>query len=164
MNWESELPFSIPCRGKKHPRLAPGGVGGPTPGGAGPGGPHPALCRGPDHRSGAPRALGPVFRSLPLDGVWDSGEARWVPLFTDGEVPPPIKARLARFQLALVFSPHPQTILLTRLHQAGIPAVHWLPSFPDFPEMGAEAVAALLRPAISPAWGLIMSPAPSNWR
>jgi heptosyltransferase-3 len=110
----------------------------------------PALAALTRHYAGAritalgrPEPWGLYSRSLPLDGVWDSGEARWVHLFTDGEVPPPIKARLARFQLALVFSPHPQTILLTRLHQAGLPAVCWLPSFPDFPEMGAEAVAAL---------------------
>ena len=57
-----------------------------------------------------------------------------------GDVPPPIRERLARFQLALVFSPHPQAILQARLHQAGIPAVHWLPSFP---ETGTESVAAL---------------------
>jgi ADP-heptose:LPS heptosyltransferase len=54
-------------------------------------------------------------------------------------VPPPIKADLARFQLALVFSPHPQTILQAHLHQAGIPTVHWLPSFS---ETGAAAVSA----------------------
>ena len=57
-----------------------------------------------------------------------------------GTCPRRSRQRLARFQLALVFSPHPQTILLARLHQAGIPAVHWLPSFP---ETGVEAVAAL---------------------
>jgi heptosyltransferase-3 len=79
-------------------------------------------------------------RSLPLDEVWDSGEVRWVPLFGEGELPPLIRERLTRFQLALVFSPRPQTILLDRLRQAGISRVHWLPSFP---ETEVEAVAAL---------------------
>jgi ADP-heptose:LPS heptosyltransferase len=107
----------------------------------------PALAALSRHYAGAritalghPERWGLYARSLPLDGVWDSGEARWLHLFSDGDVPPPIKERLARFQLALVFSPHPQTILQARLHQAGIPAVHWLPSFP---ETGVEAVAAL---------------------
>jgi heptosyltransferase-3 len=107
----------------------------------------PALAALSRHYAGAritalghPERWGLYSRSLPLDGVWDSGEARWVHLFSDGDVPPRIRERLARFQLALVFSPHPQAILQARLHQAGIPAVHWLPSFP---ETGAEAVAAL---------------------
>jgi heptosyltransferase-3 len=89
---------------------------------------------------GHPERWGLLDLNLPLDGVWDSGEARWVHLFSDGDLPPPIKERLARFQLALVFSPQPQTFLQARLRQAGIPAVYWLPSFP---ETGAEAVAAL---------------------
>ncbi|MGO8761867.1 MAG: glycosyltransferase family 9 protein [Desulfobaccales bacterium] len=89
---------------------------------------------------GHPERWGLYSRSLPLDAVWDSGEARWLHLFTDGDLPPEIRPRLARFQLALVFSPYPQTILPARLRRAGIPAVHWLPSFP---ETGAEAVAAL---------------------
>jgi len=78
--------------------------------------------------------------SLPLDEVWDSGEARWVHLFSDGDLPPPLRERLARFQLALIFGSHPQAILQDRLRLAGIPAVLWLPSFP---ETGVEAVAAL---------------------
>ena len=107
----------------------------------------PALAALSRHYAGAritalgrPERWDLLARSLPLDKVWDSGEARWVHLFSDGDLPPPIRERLARFQLALVFSPHPQTILQARLHQAGIPAVHWLPSFPD---TGVEAVAAL---------------------
>jgi ADP-heptose:LPS heptosyltransferase len=79
-------------------------------------------------------------RSLPLDEVWDSGEARWLHLFGEGELPPQIREGLARFHLALVFSPRPETVLVDRLRQAGIPRVHWLPSFP---ETGVEAVAAL---------------------
>jgi heptosyltransferase-3 len=89
---------------------------------------------------GRPGPWGLYSLSLPLEEVWDSGEARWLHLFTDGDLPPALPERLARFQLALVFSPRPQTVLQTRLNQAGIPAVHWLPSFP---ETGSEPVAAL---------------------
>jgi heptosyltransferase-3 len=103
-----------------------------------------ALCR---HYAGARiTALGHPERwallalSLPLDEVWDSGEARWVHLFSDGDLPPPLRERLARFQLALIFGPHPQATLQDRLRLAGIPAVHWLPSFP---ETDGESVAAL---------------------
>jgi len=103
-----------------------------------------ALCR---HYAGARiTALGHPERwallalSLPLDEVWDSGEARWVHLFSDGDLPPPLRESLARFQLALIFGPHPQATLQDRLRLAGIPAVHWLPSFP---ETDGEAVAAL---------------------
>jgi ADP-heptose:LPS heptosyltransferase len=81
-----------------------------------------------------------LTRSLPLDEIWDSGEARWGHLFSDGDVPPPLRERLARFQLALIFSPHPQATLQDRLRLADIPAVHWLPSFP---ETDGEAVASL---------------------
>jgi len=89
---------------------------------------------------GHPERWSLFSRSLPLDEAWDSGEARWVHLFGDGALPPQVQAHLARFQLALIFSPHPQNSLPARLHEAGIPAVHWLPSFPA---TGVEAVAAL---------------------
>jgi hypothetical protein len=107
----------------------------------------PALAALSRHYAGAritalghPERWGLYSRSLPLDRVWDSGEARWVHLFSDGESPAAIREHLARFQLALVFSPRPQVVLQARLHQAGIPAVHWLPSFP---ETGVESVAAI---------------------
>jgi heptosyltransferase-3 len=89
---------------------------------------------------GHPERWALLALSLPLEEVFDSGEARWGSLFSDGSLPPPIQARLARFQLALVFSPRPQTLLLDRLCQAGIPRVHWLPSFS---ETEVEAVAVL---------------------
>jgi ADP-heptose:LPS heptosyltransferase len=107
----------------------------------------PALVALSRHYAGAritalghPERLGLYSRNLPLDRVWDSAEARWVHLFSDGDLPPPLRECLARFQLALVFSPRPPTMLQARLRQAGIPVVHWLPSFP---EAGAEAVAVL---------------------
>ena len=89
---------------------------------------------------GHPERWGLLARSLPLDEVWDSGEARWVHLFSDEILPPPLREPLARFQLALIFGRHPQTNLQDRLRLAGIPAVHWLPSFP---ETEVESVAAL---------------------
>ena len=107
----------------------------------------PALAALSRHYSGAritafghPERWGLLAPSLPLDEVWDSSEARWVHLFSDGDLPPPIRERLARFQLALIFGPQPRAILQDSLRLAGIPAVHWLPSFP---ETDGEAVAAL---------------------
>jgi heptosyltransferase-3 len=78
--------------------------------------------------------------TLSLAEVWDSGESLWSPLFADGPLPPALQARLAPFQLALIFSPNPGTPVPARLRQAGIAAVHWAPSFP---ENGREAVAAV---------------------
>jgi heptosyltransferase-3 len=107
----------------------------------------PALAALSRHYAGAritalghPERWGLLGLSLPLDEVWDSGEARWGHLFSDGDLPAPLRERLARFQLALIFGPRPQAILQDRLRRAGIPAIHWLPSFP---ETDGEAVAAL---------------------
>lgn len=94
--------------------------------------------------------------SLPLEEVWDSGAAMWAPLFGTGVLPLGTRERLARFQLALVFSPRPQTTLQGQIHQAGIPRVHWLPSFP---ETGSDAVAALQARHLA-AIGLDYVPAP----
>lgn len=80
----------------------------------------------------------------------------WAPLFGTGVLPPGIRERLARFQLALVFSPRPQASLLDQIHQAGIPVVHWLPSFP---ETGPDAVAAIQARHLA-ALGLHYVPAP----
>jgi len=107
----------------------------------------PALAALSRHYAGAritalghPERWGLLALGLPVDEVWDSRAARWVPLFSDADLPPPLRERLARFQLALVFGPHPQAGLQDRLRRAGIPAVQWLPSFP---ETDGEAVAAL---------------------
>jgi heptosyltransferase-3 len=89
---------------------------------------------------GHPERWSLLAGSLPLEEVWDSGAALWAPLFGNGVLPPAIRERLARFQLALAFSPRPQNTLQDQIHQAGIPLVHWLPSFP---ETGSDAVAAL---------------------
>jgi heptosyltransferase III len=89
---------------------------------------------------GQPEPWGLYSGSLPLDELWDSSAAWWGSLFSDGALPPSMQARLVRFQLALVFSPRPQLALQARLRQAGIPAVRWVPSFP---ETGVEAVADL---------------------
>jgi heptosyltransferase III len=107
----------------------------------------PALAALSRHYAGAritalghPERWGLLAPSLPLDEVWDSGEARWGHLFSDGDLPPLLVESLSRFQLALIFGPHPQAILEDRLRLAGIPAVCWLPSFP---ETNTEAVATL---------------------
>ena len=89
---------------------------------------------------GHPERWGLLARTLSLDEVWDSGEARWAQLFSDSPIAPELKNCLARFQLALVFSPNAATPLPERLRRAGIPAVYWVPSFP---ENGTEAVAAM---------------------
>jgi heptosyltransferase-3 len=94
--------------------------------------------------------------SLPVDEVWDSGEARWAPLFAETPLPRELQARLAPFQLALVFAPRPQALLLDHLRRAGIAAVHWLPSFP---ETGVEAVAALQARSLA-ALGIPYEPVP----
>jgi heptosyltransferase-3 len=123
----------------------------------------PALAALSRHYAGAritalghPERWGLLALSLPLDEVWDSGEARWGHLFSDGDLPSPLRERLARFQLALIFGPHPQAILRDRLRRAGIPAVHWLPSFP---ETDGEAVAALQARHLA-ALGLTYVPGP----
>jgi ADP-heptose:LPS heptosyltransferase len=125
----------------------------------------PALAALSRHYAGAritalghPERWGLLALSLPLDEVWDSGEARWVHLFSDGDFPPPLRERLARFQLALIFAPHPQANLQDRLSLAGIPAVHWLPSFP---ETDGEAVAAIQARHLA-GLGLNYVPAPFN--
>jgi len=94
--------------------------------------------------------------SLPVEEVWDSSAARWAFLFSEAALPQELRQRLAPFPLALIFAPRPQAILLDRLHQAGISAVHWLPSFP---ETGVEAVEALQARALA-ALGLHYVPAP----
>jgi ADP-heptose:LPS heptosyltransferase len=99
------------------------------------------------------RLLAPT---LPVDEVWDSSAACWASLFTEATLPPELRQRLAPFQLALVFAPRPQPILLQQLHLAGIPAVHWAPSFP---ETGVEAVAALQARALA-ALGVKYVPTP----
>jgi heptosyltransferase III len=105
---------------------------------------------------GHPERWGLLAQSLPLDEIWDSGEGQWASLFSTGALPLRIRERLARFQLALVFSPRPQATLEDRLHQAGIAAVHWLPSFP---ETGPDAVAVLQARRLA-ALGLRYLPAP----
>ena len=105
---------------------------------------------------GHPERWGLLSTSLPVDSGWDSGEARWASLFAETPLPRELRERLAPFQLALVFAPRPQPLLLNHLRQAGIAAVHWLPSFP---ETGVEAVAALQARSLA-ALGLSYEPVP----
>jgi heptosyltransferase-3 len=81
-----------------------------------------------------------LARTLSVAEVWDSGESSWAGLFAAGPLAPELRARLAPFQLALVFNPDPASPLPGRLQEAGIPAVGWAPSFQ---ENGCEPVAAL---------------------
>lgn len=70
-----------------------------------------------------------LSRTLALDALWDSSEARWAQLFAAGPNSPELAASLGQFQLALVFSPNRESPVVSRLRQAGIPAVYWAPSF-----------------------------------
>jgi len=96
---------------------------------------------------GQPQLWTLLIPTLSLDAVWDSAAAAWTPLFVDDALLPPVLLeRLAPFHLALVFSPRPHPTLLARLAQAGIAAVHWLPSFPTAGEEGVGTfLAAALR-------------------
>jgi heptosyltransferase III len=105
---------------------------------------------------GPPERWGLLAPSLSIAEIWDSSQSQWAPLFGDESLPPKLAARLARFQLALIFSPRPNRALQTRFHQAGIPAVHWLPSFP---ETGPDSVADLQAGHLA-ALGLYYEPAP----
>jgi heptosyltransferase III len=105
---------------------------------------------------GHPERWSLLTSSLPLDEIWDSSQSQWAPLFGEEALPPKLAARLARFQLAMIFSPRPHGELQTHLHQAGIPAVQWLPAFP---ETGTDAVADLQAGHLA-ALGLHYQPAP----
>jgi ADP-heptose:LPS heptosyltransferase len=97
-----------------------------------------------------------LAQTLPLAAIWDSSEAGWAPLFAESPLPSALLERLGPFQLALVFSPRPRPSLLSRLAQAGIPAVHWVPSFP---EGGQEPVAAIQARHLA-GQGLAFAPQP----
>jgi ADP-heptose:LPS heptosyltransferase len=105
---------------------------------------------------GHPERWGLLAKSLLIEEVWDSGEAIWAPLFSEGSLPLKIRERLARFQLAIVFSPRPQSVLQAQLFHSGIPFVHWLPSFPA---TGADAVVDLQAHHLA-ALGVYYTPAP----
>ena len=92
---------------------------------------------------GHPERWGLLAPTLSLEAVWDGAGALWSPLFTsDSLLPPSLTERLAAFQLALVFSPRPHPTLLARLAQAGVPAVTWLPSWPESGEESVETCQA----------------------
>jgi heptosyltransferase-3 len=79
---------------------------------------------------GVPERWGLLSGALPLAGIWDSSGAVWAYLFADAPLPALLAAKLAPFQLALVFTPEIRPGLLARLREAGIGAVRWVPSFP----------------------------------
>ena len=89
---------------------------------------------------GQPQPWGLLSPTLSLEAVWDSGESGWAPLFAA----PPCRRSCGSVWPALIWPwcslPGPAPPVPARLRQAGIPAVAWVPSFP---EAGGEAVAAL---------------------
>jgi ADP-heptose:LPS heptosyltransferase len=89
---------------------------------------------------GQPQFWQLLSRTLSLAEIWDSSESRWAGLFAAAPLSSELLTRLAPFQLAVVFTPNRQSPVPERLRQAGIPAVHWAPSFPAG---GREAVGAL---------------------
>jgi heptosyltransferase-3 len=106
---------------------------------------------------GQPERWALLTPTLSLEAVWESAAAVWAPLFAvDSPLPPALKERLNSFQLALVFSPQSHPTLLARLAQAGIDAVHWLPSWPT---SGPEPVGALLAGHLGQL-GVAFTPAP----
>lgn len=81
---------------------------------------------------GQPRLWRLLAGTLPLAGVWDSGEALWAGLYQDrGDLSPRLAERLAGVDLALAFSPRPRPDFLARLIKSGVPQAVWLPSFPE---------------------------------
>jgi heptosyltransferase-2 len=106
---------------------------------------------------GQPESWNILAPTLSLEAVWDSAGAAWAPLFaSDSPLPPTLQERLAAYQLALVFSPQPHPTLPARLAQAGMAAVHWLPSWPATPQ---EPVGAFLAGHLG-RLGVIVPPAP----
>ncbi len=80
---------------------------------------------------GSPEPLSLLTASLPAAEVWNAQRAIWLDLFqAGGQIESRLKSVLARFDLALVFSPHRQPEFLDRFRLAGVPHVFWLPSFP----------------------------------
>jgi len=99
------------------------------------------------------RLLSPT---LPLEQIWDSGEGIWAPLFMeDAPLPPALRARLALFGAALVFSPQPRPLILERLGQAGLPRVVHIPTIPEAPQPAWKFQADYLA-----ALGLAAAPTP----
>ena len=88
---------------------------------------------------GHPERWGLLADTLELAGVWDGNEAVWAYLFTESLPPERLRTRLAPFQLALYFSPRPNSLLADSLRRGGVGQVGWLPAFP---EDGRESVAA----------------------
>lgn len=79
---------------------------------------------------GYPERLRLLQETLPLEAVWDGSDPIWLDFFTPGPVSPALQARLAPFDLAVLFAARPETPLRLRLQDAGLPGVIWLPTFP----------------------------------
>lgn len=69
---------------------------------------------------------------LPLAAIWSSQRAIWLDLYQTSEpLDCTLAARLASFDLAVIFSPQEDPAFRHRFHLAGVPSVIWLPSFPQ---------------------------------
>jgi heptosyltransferase-3 len=81
---------------------------------------------------GQPRLWRLLAGTLPLAAVWDSGDVLWSGLYQEqGDLSTRLTERLARVDLALVFSPRPRPDFMARLQESGVPQAVWIPSFPD---------------------------------
>ncbi|MBM4295794.1 MAG: glycosyltransferase family 9 protein [Deltaproteobacteria bacterium] len=78
---------------------------------------------------GHPERWGLLSRTLALTNVWDGETAVWADLYAAGPLGENLISLLSPFQAALIFTPQPPAHLMERLRQAGVAAVHWVPSF-----------------------------------
>lgn len=90
---------------------------------------------------GKPACWSLLAGTLPLETVWDGGDAVWSGLFQEqSEFTPLLQERLAGIDLALVFSPRPRPEFQARLVEGGVRQALWIPSFP---QSGTEHVTVI---------------------
>jgi hypothetical protein len=99
--------------------------------------------------------------TLPLESIWEGGEAVWSGLFQEqGGFSSLLKERLTGIDLALVFSPRERPGFLARLVEGGIRHAVWIPSFPAG---GSEHVTAIQARRLREL-GIAASPGPFRLR
>jgi ADP-heptose:LPS heptosyltransferase len=80
---------------------------------------------------GSPTRLALLAATLPIEAIWDSQQAQWAYLFMpDSPLPRKLRQMLAKFDLAVIFSPEERLEVNNRLQEAGINEVLWIPTFP----------------------------------
>jgi len=90
---------------------------------------------------GKPNRMSLLVPTLPVEQIWDAQRAIWLDLFqAGGPIDPKLRARLAEFDLALVFTPQRSPEFLNRCRQAGLAPLLWLPSFPVACRMPVSSV------------------------